>query len=65
MPIIDVYDRCIVDYRIGLSCEAKDAVITSKNALLKRQLTEQKPVLKNPITDHNLSVTFLRRQGLR
>ncbi|MFA5384831.1 MAG: IS3 family transposase [Eubacteriales bacterium] len=47
MPIIDVYDRCIVDYHIGLSCEAKDAVITSKNALLKRQLTEQKPVLRS------------------
>jgi len=28
MPIIDVFDRCIVACHIGLSCEAKDAVIT-------------------------------------
>ncbi|MCL6449650.1 MAG: DDE-type integrase/transposase/recombinase, partial [Armatimonadetes bacterium] len=36
MPIIDVFDRWIVAYHIGLSCEAKDAVITLKSALFKR-----------------------------
>ncbi|MDQ0285646.1 putative transposase [Desulfofundulus luciae] len=49
MPIIDVYDRCIVDYHIGLSCEAKDAVITLRRALFKRQLlaVEGKPVIRS------------------
>lgn len=49
MPIIDVYDRCIVAYHTGLSCEATDAVITLKTALLKRQLytSGQKPVLRS------------------
>ena len=49
MPIIDIYDRCIITYHIGLSCEAKDAVIAVKNALYKRQLStnERKPVLRS------------------
>lgn len=49
MPIIDVFDRSIIDYHIGLSCEAKDAVITLKNALFSRQLytREQKPVIRS------------------
>lgn len=49
MPIIDVFDRCIVDYHIGLSCEARDAAITMKRALLKRQLftAKQKPVIRS------------------
>lgn len=49
MPIIDVFDRCIVAYHIGLSCETKDAVITFKNALFKRQLytAEQKPIFRS------------------
>jgi len=49
MPVIDVYDRCIIDYYIGLSCEAKDAVTTLKNCLFKRQLyiEKQKPVIRS------------------
>lgn len=49
MPIIDVFDRCIVAYHIGLSCEAKDVVITLKSALFKRQLymVSQKPVIRS------------------
>lgn len=49
MPVIDVYDRCIVDYHIGLSYEAKDAAITLRRALLKRRLykTGQKPVIRS------------------
>lgn len=49
IPIIDVFDRCIVDYHIGLSCEARDAAITLKRALLKRQLcvAKQKPVIRS------------------
>ena len=49
MPVIDVYDRCIIDYHIGLSCKAKDAVTTLKNCLFKRQLyiERQKPVIRS------------------
>ncbi|AFV11629.1 hypothetical protein Tph_c14200 [Thermacetogenium phaeum DSM 12270] len=36
MPIIDVFDRCIVAYHIGLSCEAKDARVMSLPAMPKR-----------------------------
>lgn len=48
LSIIDVFDRSIVGYHIGLACEARDAVITLKNALLKRQLyeAEKKPVIR-------------------
>ncbi len=38
LSIIDVFDRSIVDYHLGLSCTAKDAVRTLKNALRKRDL---------------------------
>jgi len=49
MPIIDVLDRSIVDYHIGLSCEARDAVRTLQSTLFKRQLydrSSQKPVIR-------------------
>lgn len=38
---IDVYDRQIVDYHIGLRCDAADAVDTLKRALWKRKLYEK------------------------
>jgi putative transposase len=46
---IDVYDRSIISYHIGLSCEAKDVVRTLQRALLKRQLFEMptKPVIRS------------------
>jgi putative transposase len=48
LSVIDVYDRSIIDYHIGLSCEATHAVQAVKRALLKRQLyeTEIQPVLR-------------------
>lgn len=48
MPVLDVYDRSVVDYHIGLSCEAKDAIRTVQSALFKRQLfdTESRPVVR-------------------
>ena len=62
MPIIDVFDRCIVAYHIGLSCEAKDAVITLKSALLKRQLytASQKPVIRSDNGPQFISNLFER-----
>ncbi len=38
LSYLDVFDRSIVDYYIGLTCEAKDAVFTLKTALIKRCL---------------------------
>ena len=38
MSIIDVYDRMIIDYHIGLSCEGKHAAQLVQRALWKRQL---------------------------
>lgn len=38
LSYIDVYDRSIVDYHIGLSCKAENAVITLKRAMIKRDL---------------------------
>lgn len=48
MSIIDVYDRAIVDYHIGLSCEGKHAAQILQRALLKRQLydRETRPVIR-------------------
>lgn len=45
LSYLDVYDRCIVDYHIGLNCESKHAVFTLKNALKKRQINPQESKL--------------------
>lgn len=43
LSVLDVYDRAVIDYHIGLSCEAKHAVETVQRALWKRkQFEEQK-----------------------
>lgn len=51
MPIIDVFDRYIVDFHIGLSCTAKDAAQTLQRAMFKRQLfdapAQQKPIIRS------------------
>ncbi|CAM4392688.1 putative transposase [Paenibacillus endophyticus] len=46
---LDVYDRSVVAFHIGLRCEAKDVVRTLQAALLKRQLFEavEKPVIRS------------------
>ena len=48
LSIIDVYDRTIVGYHIGLSATAKDAARVLANALTKRGLKpgDQMPVLR-------------------
>lgn len=48
LSAIDVMDRSIVAYHIGLSCKAADAAQTLKQALFKRQLytSTQKPVIR-------------------
>jgi putative transposase len=48
LTIIDVYDRSVIDYHIGLSCSGSDAVKTLQRALFKRQQFEQlnRPVIR-------------------
>jgi len=48
MGIIDVYDRVIIDYHIGLTCEGRHAAHLLERALWKRKLlnTEIKPVIR-------------------
>jgi putative transposase len=41
LSVIDVYDRAIVDYHIGLRCEAKHAVETVQRSLWKRKQFEE------------------------
>ncbi len=47
--VLDVYDRSVVDYHIGLSCTAEDAVASLKGALLRRQLygRQAMPVIRS------------------
>lgn len=49
MSIIDVFDRAIVAYHHGLSCEAKDLVQITQEALMKRQLFDKanRPVIRS------------------
>lgn len=48
MSIIDVYDRVIVDYHIGLTCEGRHAAHIVERALWKRHLVNAstKPVIR-------------------
>ncbi|WP_420841077.1 transposase [Anaerosalibacter massiliensis] len=39
---IDIYDRSIVDYHIGLSCKTENIIITLKRALMRRNLNNKK-----------------------
>ena len=49
MSIIDVFDRAIVAYHLGLSCEAKDLVQITQEALMKRRLFDKvnRPVMRS------------------
>jgi putative transposase len=57
---IDVYDRSIVAYHIGLHCEAQDVVWTLQQALLKRQLFDVlvKPVVRTDNGPQYISNAF-------
>ncbi len=51
MCILDVFDRAIISYHLGLTCEAKHLVQITQEALMKRQLfgkpAEEKPVIRS------------------
>jgi putative transposase len=38
LSLIDVFDRCVIDYHLGLSCTAQDACRILKNSLEKRKI---------------------------
>ena len=48
LSLIDVYDRNIISYHLGLSCKALDACRVLKEALAKRELTRgmQLPIIR-------------------
>ena len=61
LSYIDVFDREVVDYYIGLRCEATDAVDTLKRALWKRRLfggTQQLPTIRSDNGPQFVSVAF-------
>ena len=49
MSIIDVYDRVIIDYHMGLTCEGRHAAHILERALWKRKLinTSTRPVIRS------------------
>jgi putative transposase len=47
MCILDVFDRAIVSYHLGLTCESKHLVQITQEALMKRQLFD-KPKVEKP-----------------
>jgi len=58
--IIDVYDRSIIDYHIGLSCTGEDVTQLLQRALLKRQQFNQtlKPVIRSDNGPQFISHSF-------
>ena len=61
LSYIDVFDRQIVDYHVGLRCEAADAVDTLKQALWKRRLSGKKsglPTIRSDNGPQFVSYTF-------
>ncbi len=45
LSLIDVYDRSVIDYHLGLSCKSTDAIRVLKTALAKRS-PESMPVIR-------------------
>jgi putative transposase len=60
MSFIDVYDRSIIDYHMGLSCTGEDVKQTLKRALFKRQQFDkmEKPVIRTDNGPQFISHTF-------
>lgn len=48
MGMLDIYDRALIDYHIGLSCEGKHAAQLIQRALWKRKFLdkEQRPIIR-------------------
>jgi putative transposase len=65
LSFIDVFDRAIVDYYIGLTCSGQDAAETLKRALWRRNLynKEQKPVIRSDNGPQFISNIFANTCG--
>lgn len=49
LNLIDIFDRSIIDYHMGLHCESKDAAALLRKCLIRRNLFEEganKPVIR-------------------
>lgn len=62
LSYLDVFDRCITDYHIGLNCTAQDAIFTLKNALKQRDLDVKgvNPVIRSDNGPQFISHVFDR-----
>jgi putative transposase len=60
MSVIDVFDRSVIDYHIGLSCDGSDAARILKSSLCKRQLNdkEERPVIRSDNGPQYISGVF-------
>ncbi|ASZ60928.1 transposase [Bacillus subtilis] len=60
LSLIDVYDRSIIDYHIGLHCTGHDAGQLVQRALFKRQQFERetKPVIRTDNGPQFISLAF-------
>jgi len=60
MSLIDVMDRGIVDFHVGLGCLASDAAAVLKGAMMRRQLyqMEKPPVIRTDNGPQFISLTF-------
>ena len=58
--LIDIYDRSIIDYHVGLECTAENVVQALNRALMKRQQFEhwEKPVIRTDNGPQFISNTF-------
>ena len=63
--IMDVYDRMVIDYHIGLSCTAEEAAACLKGPFGAGSMRLGMPVWSSArITDRNLSVRGFRRYAM-
>ncbi len=70
LSLIDVFDKNIISYHLGLSCKAEDACRALKNALAKRELTKNMdlPVIRTdngPQFISNLFGDTCKKLGLK
>ena len=69
LSLIDVCDRSVIDYHLGLSCKAKDAARVLKNSLAKRCLGKgmNLPIIRadnGPQFTSNLSQETIKEIGI-
>jgi len=59
-PVLDVFDRSIIDYHIGLNCTAQDVVATISSSLFRRQLYDnvKKLIIRTDNGPQFISQTF-------